>query len=152
MERRQGRQALLLKEIAFGSDEYRLERRLREEVLRKPLGLSLSDEDLAGEETQLHFGLFEPNDRLVACVIAAPLSPTDARIRQMAVAPAEQGKGLGQRIMREMENSLRARGYRKLELDARATAAGFYEKLGYSAVGDPFIEVTVPHFKMVKII
>jgi len=37
------------REIAFGISEYRLECRLREEVLRRPLGLSLSGEDLAGE-------------------------------------------------------------------------------------------------------
>ena len=143
---------MLFKEIAFGTDEYRSEYRLREEVLRRPLGLSLSPEDLAGEESQLHFGLFEPDDTLVACVIAAPLSATNARIRQMAVAPAHQGKGLGQRIMRETEKSLCARGYKSFELDARATAVGFYEKLGYSAVGDEFMEVTVPHFRMEKVV
>ena len=143
---------MLFKEIAFGTDEYRGECRLREEVLRRPLGLSLSPEDLAGEESQLHFGLFEPYDNLVACVIAAPLSPTSARIRQMAVAPAHQGKGIGQRIMLEMEKSLRARGYKSFELDARVTAVGFYEKLGYTAVGDEFMEVTVPHFRMEKVV
>jgi len=68
----------------------------------------------------------------------------------MAVTPARQGKGLGQRIMNETENNLRARGYKSLELDARSSAVGFYRKLGYTVVGDEFIEVTVPHFRMVK--
>jgi predicted GNAT family N-acyltransferase len=143
---------VLFKEIVFGTDEYRREGQLREEVLRRPLGLSLSREDLAGEENQLHFGLVEPDSNLVACVIAAPISGTTARVRQMAVAPAHQGKGLGQRIMQEMENSLRARGFKNLELDARAAAVGFYKKLGYTVVGDEFIEVSVPHFRMVKVV
>jgi predicted GNAT family N-acyltransferase len=147
-----GREPHFLKEIRFESDEYELERQLREDVLRRPLGLSLNDEDLAGEENQLHFGLFDPDSSLVACVIAAPLSPTTARIRQMAVAPAHQGKGLGRRVMHELEKSLRAHGFRNLELDARAAAVGFYKKLGYSVVGDEFIEVTVPHFRMVKVV
>ena len=142
----------VFKEIPFGSDGYELECRLREDVLRRPLGLSLSEEDLAGEETQLHFGLLEPDSNVVACVIAAPISPTTARIRQMAVATDHQGKGLGRRVMHELEKSLRARGFRTLELDARAAAVGFYEKLGYCVVGDEFIEVTVPHFRMVKVI
>jgi len=141
---------MLFKEIVFGTNEYKRECQLRKEVLREPLGLSLSPEDLAGEENQLHFGLFEADDNLVACVIAAPLSPTTARIRQMAVTPARQGKGLGQRIMNETENNLRARGYKSLELDARSSAVGFYRKLGYTVVGDEFIEVTVLHFRMVK--
>jgi predicted GNAT family N-acyltransferase len=150
MEPKGHSQAVLFKEIALGTDEYRRECRLREEVLREPLGLSLSAEDLAGEESQLHFCLFEPDDNLVACVIAAPVSPTAARIRQMAVAPAHQGKGLGRRVMHELEKNLRARGFKNLELDARATAVGFYEKLGYTVVGDEFIEVTVPHIRVVK--
>lgn len=141
---------MIFREIRFGSDEYELERRLRESVLRRPLGLSLSDEDLAGEENQLHFGVVEPDSNLVACVIATPISATTARIRQMAVAPAHQGKALGRRVMLELEKNLRARGFKNLELDARATAVGFYVKLGYTVVGDEFIEVTVPHFRMVK--
>jgi len=141
---------VLLKEIVFGTDEYRRECHLREDVLRKPLGLSLSAEDAAGEESQLHFGLFEPGDNLIASVIAAPLSPTHARIRQLAVSAGHRGKGLGQRIMSEAEKNLRARGFESLELDARATAVSFYTKLGYAVVSDEFIEVTVPHFRMVK--
>ncbi|MBS1564192.1 MAG: GNAT family N-acetyltransferase, partial [Bacteroidetes bacterium] len=30
------------------------------------------------------------------------------------------------------------------------TAVGFYEKLGYVAVGEEFLEVTLPHFVMEK--
>ena len=142
---------MLFKQIGFGTAEYRRECLLREEVLRRPLGLSLSGEDLAGEESQFHFGLFDSVGELVACVIAAPLSPTEAKIRQMAVAPSHQGKGAGRQLMRELEESLRARGFRSFTLDARSSAVGFYEKLGYTTVGGEFVEVTVPHFKMVKV-
>jgi ribosomal protein S18 acetylase RimI-like enzyme len=138
------------REIAFGTPEYRLECRLREEVLRRPLGLPLSEQDLAGEENQIHFGLFEPGDDLVACVVAVPLSPTEARIRQMAVSPPHQRRGLGERMMGELEKTLGSRGFRKLVLNARTSAAGFYAKLGYEIAGDEFVDVTVPHVRMTK--
>ena len=138
------------REIAFGTPEYGLECRLREEVLRKPLGLSLSGEDLANEEHQLHFGLFEPGDHLVACVVAVLLSPTEARIRQMAVSPPHQRRGLGRRILRELESNLKARGFRKLVMKARTSAAGFYETVGYTIAGEEFVDVTVPHVTMIK--
>jgi predicted GNAT family N-acyltransferase len=141
---------LTFREISFGTEEYARECRLREEVLRRPLGLSLTDEDLSRERNQLHFGLFEPNGELVGCVVAVPLSQTDARIRQMAVTPSFQGKGLGRRIMVELEKALAARGFSHFVLDARTSAAGFYEKVGYTVVGDEFMEVTVPHVRMVK--
>ena len=138
------------RKIAFGTLEYELECRLREEVLRNPLGLSLTGEDLADEENQLHFGLFEPGNHLVACVVAVGLSPTEARIRQMAVSPSRQRRGLGRRILRELESDLKARGFRKLVMKARTSAAGFYEKLGYAIVGEEFVDVTIPHVTMIK--
>src|SRR5262245_48057508 len=108
-----GRRAVSFREIAFGTPEYGLECRLRKDVLRTPLGLPLSEADRTGEENQLHFGLFESDGDLLACVVAVPLSPTEARIRQMAVSPAHQRRGLGERMMGELEKTLRARGFRK---------------------------------------
>jgi ribosomal protein S18 acetylase RimI-like enzyme len=143
---------VVFREIVFGTDEYRLECGLRNDVLRKPLGLSLTVEELAKEEDHLHFGLFEPDDNLVACVVAVKLSPIDARIRQMAVSPIHQRRGLGKRIMNELEANLRSRGFTNLVLHARASAVGFYKKLGYSVIGDEFIDVTVAHFRMVKVV
>ena len=139
-----------LREIAFGSEDYARERRLRDEVLRKPLGLSLEDEDPSPERNQLHYGLFDPDGALVACVLAAPISPTEARIRQMAVSPARQGKGLGRQLLEEVESDLQARGFRYLQLSARSSAVGFYEKMGYGAVGEEYASLTLPHLQMVK--
>ena len=139
-----------LREIPYGTEDYERERRLREEVLRSPLGLSLRDEDVAGEEDQWHFGLFDPGGELLACVLAVPLVPTEARIRQMAVSPAHQGNGLGRRLLREVEGRLRASGFHRLELSARTSATGFYEKLGYGAVGGEYVSHTIPHVRMVK--
>jgi ribosomal protein S18 acetylase RimI-like enzyme len=144
--------AVVFKEILVGTDEYRLECELRNEVLRKPLGLSLTAEELAEDAGQWHFGLFDPAGNLVACVLAAALSPTQARIRQMAVSPAHQRRGLGRRAMKELETALRSRGFTNLVLHARESAVGFYEKLGYTAVGDGFVDVTVPHVRMAKLI
>ena len=140
---------MILREIDFGSDQYRLACQLREAVLRRPLGLPLGDDDLRGEAEQLHFGLFSDNE-LVACVIAVPLSVGAARIRQTAVVPRCQRQGLARTMMRELEAILSARGFTDLSLHARKSAVGFYEKLGYEAVGEEFTEITIPHRKMVK--
>jgi len=140
----------MFREIVYGTETYRLACLLREEVLRRPLGLTLRDEDVAGEKAQLHFGLFAPDGILIGCVVAVPLSPTDVRIRQMAVSPSHQGRGLGRRLMEELEKTLKARGFRHFVLDARTSAAGFYERLGYTVVGEEFLEVTLPHVRMEK--
>ncbi|MBI5687596.1 MAG: GNAT family N-acetyltransferase [Verrucomicrobia bacterium] len=136
--------------IEFGSDAYRKECALRDAVLRAPLGRSLYDEELASEKQQKHFGLFDDAGHLVACVIAVPLSPTEAKIRQMAVSMAHQKQGCGRQIIRSLEEHLAGSGHVHLSMHARASAVGFYEKLGYTKVGPEFMEVGIPHFRMEK--
>jgi predicted GNAT family N-acyltransferase len=48
------------------------------------------------------------------------------------------------------ENIARDRGFKRLNMHARKTAQGFYEKLGYHLEGPEFEEVTIPHIEMVK--
>jgi hypothetical protein len=141
---------MFFREILFESDEYQRACVLRDAVLRAPLGLPLSAVDLKGEADQLHFGLFGDDGDLVACVVAVVVSVDHAKIRQTAVASAFQRQGLGRRIMTELETALAARRFASLSLHARSAAVGFYEKLGYNTVGDEFIELTIPHRKMVK--
>ena len=138
-------------QIPYGSESFKAKCTLRHEVLRVPIGLSLHDEDLSGERDQLHFGLFD-EDELVACVIAVLLSPTEAKIRQMAVSPEHQGKGWGRRVIEGMEQQLIAEGVTHFAMHARMSAVGFYEKLGYSGIGEEFTEVGLPHVRMEKTI
>ncbi|MFO1489638.1 MAG: GNAT family N-acetyltransferase [Kiritimatiellia bacterium] len=112
--------------------------------------MNLYDENLHAEKDQLHFGLFDGRENLVACVIAAGQSPTETKIRQMAVAPEEQGKGYGRTLLESVESVLSARGVTNLSMHARKTAAGFYATLGYMTYGNDFIEVGLPHVEMRK--
>jgi GNAT superfamily N-acetyltransferase len=68
----------------------------------------------------------------------------------MAVLSGLQGKGIGRVIMTFAENIARDRGFKRLNMHARKTAQGFYEKLGYHMEGPEFEEVTIPHVEMVK--
>lgn len=140
---------MIFQQIEFGSDAYREECELRQRVLRTPLGLNLYDEDLSRENSQLHFGLFDGKD-LVASVIAVALSPTQAKIRQMAVDRSQQGRGRGRQLLESLERELGRRGFSHFALHARVAAAGFYEKLGYSRTGAEFAEIGIPHIKMEK--
>ena len=141
---------MIFREIAFGSDDFAKELLLRDDVLRAPLGLSLSDEDVERERDQLHFGLFAGDGEMLACVIAAPLSPTEAKIRQMAVGTDHQRSGHGSEIIQSLENELARRGFFHLWLHARLPAVGFYQKLGYRKVGEEFTEVGITHLRMEK--
>ena len=145
-----GQPVLTLSQIEYGSSQYLAARELRQDVLRSPLGLELGPEDLKEEQSQLHFGLFDAEGRLLACVIAVCQPGAKAKIRQTAVDPGYRRQGLASTMMRQLEEFLAARGIDSVTLHARRSAIGFYRKLGYETVGREFTEVTLPHRKMVK--
>ena len=142
--------AMKFQEIKFGSSDYRKECELRNKILRIPIGLSLFDDNLGIEEQQMHFGLFDQDKNLIACVIAVACTPTEIKIRQMSVESKHQGKGYGRRIINAVEEKLLQQGFTHFCLNARITAAGFYEKLGYIRVGHEFTEVGLAHIRMEK--
>lgn len=140
---------MALRVIAYGSPEYHRMVELRNAVLRKPLGLVFSEEELQRDMHDILIAAFD-EDIMLACCILTSEGPNACKLRQMAVQKNRQGKGIGAAIIGFAENIARDRGYRKIIMHARSTAVGFYEKLGYSTFGDQFEEVTIPHFSMQK--
>jgi GNAT superfamily N-acetyltransferase len=140
---------MAIKVIDHGSDDYKQMIALRQLLLRKPLGLSFSDEELAEEVNDILIGCFD-EDKLEGCCLLTESVPGVLRLRQMAVISGLQGKGVGRAILQFAENIARDRGYKKMTMHARKTALGFYEKLGYTAMGEEFIEVSIPHYLMEK--
>lgn len=136
-------------QIAYGSPSYQKELLLRDAVLRKPLGLALENDDLSQEGYQWHFGLFD-GDHLIACVIAAPMSEELIQLRQMAVSSQFQGHGFGRLLVQTLEKTLWEKGFKKIILHARVQVFGFYVRLGYTSIGEPFEEVGIPHQCMQK--
>lgn len=140
---------MALKIIDHGSPEYTLMVKLRDDILRKPLGLGFTPEELESEKENMLIGAFEEEDLLGCCMLVEEKADT-LRLRQMAVLNDLQGKGIGRALMNFAENLARDRGYRKLNMHARKNAIGFYEKMGYRVASDEFLEVTLPHFVMEK--
>lgn len=131
------------------SPEYDQALKLRQQILRAPLGLDINLEDLNLEKEQLHFGLLT-DKQLIACITAIPLNKNKAKIRQMAVSENSQGKGLGSKLLHSASEILREKGFSEIELNARKSAVGFYKKYGFEICGEEFIEVKIPHYKMRK--
>ncbi len=140
---------MALKILDYGSPEYHQMVQLRNDILRKPLGLRFSPEELEEEKGEILIGAFE-DEKMLGCCMLIKEDANTVRLRQMAVLNNLQGKGIGRALMQFAENIARDIGYKKLSMHARVTAVGFYEKLGYHVVGDQFEEVTLPHYVMEK--
>lgn len=138
---------MICRQLEFDSPEYDASLRLREDVLRKPLGMKLRLQDQRGEQAQLHFGAFE-DGRLVGVVIFVRDEKPNGKLRQMAIAPSQQGKGVGAQLLACVHAFAKAQGYSALTLNARETARSFYAKNGYAPFGALFTEVGIQHVAM----
>ena len=122
---------------------------LREEVLRKPLGMSLKNEDLSKDHTDVIF-IAETGAEDIGCLMLHEHDSEVIQFRQMAVYDKWQGRSIGRQLILAAELLCRQKEYRKIILHARSTAIGFYASLGYMAVGDEFTEVGIAHYIMEK--
>lgn len=117
---------------------------LRRAVLRG--GVAGADVHYAEDNDPDSFHLGAEDDG--AMVAVATLAPVPTllrpgarawRLRGMAVAPEQQGSGVGRRLMDEIYQRLRERDGQVLWADGRDTALGFYRRMGMDIVGDAFV-------------
>jgi predicted GNAT family N-acyltransferase len=137
-------------EVDFATPEYDDTVALRDKILRKPLNLEFSVEELAKEYTDIHLAAYDEAWILRGCLVLTPKPEKVMKMRQVAVDTAAQSTGIGRAIVEKCEVITRLKGYELMELSARQTAVPFYLKLAYHTEGAQFEEVGIAHFKMVK--
>jgi predicted GNAT family N-acyltransferase len=140
---------MALKIIDYGTADYQKMVKMRDEILRRPLGQSFSNAELEEEKKNLLIGAFE-DDQMLGCCMIVENDPLKAQLRQIAVLNNLQGKGIGRALVLFAENLARDHGYKKMCMDARKNTVHFFEKMGYKVTGDEFIKLTIPHLKMEK--
>jgi GNAT superfamily N-acetyltransferase len=135
--------------IGHGTRAYDQMVALRMELLRRPLGLSFTEEQLAKEKDDILVGAFE-KDTIIGCCVLTGYNAETIQLRQMAVQQDIQHKGTGRHIIAFAEKTAREKGYTIMIMHAREVALGFYQKCGYTARGEQFTEVGIPHYYMEK--
>ncbi len=140
---------LELRKIEYNSKEYQHTLKLRDRILRFPLGLRLTPQELVKDECDIHLGGFF-GEELIACLILSVVAAQRMKMRQVAVDEKRQGIGIGAQLVRFSEQIARENQMTTLELSARSTAVDFYLRQGYQVVGDAYSEQKIPHIKMTK--
>ena len=142
---------IIVKLINYNSEEYKFEIELRNNVLRKPLGMNLYDENLKSEINDFHIGAFV-NNKLVGVLILTPINDVDMKMRQVAVDEKFRQTNVGRKMVLFSEEFSSKKGYKSIQLNARSTAVGFYTKQSYTIISDLFLEINIPHYKMQKVL
>ena len=71
-----------------------------------------------------------------------------AGIGRMAADASVRGRGHGAAVLEELHRQAVLRGVTEIELHAQVSARGFYERAGYTAVGEEYEEAGIPHVTM----
>jgi predicted GNAT family N-acyltransferase len=140
--------------IEHGSRQYDQAVRLRDRILRQPLGLRFTGEQLSAESSCLHVAGFV-DDQIVACCVIADRDQDWFKIRQVAVDLKFQRMGLGRQLMTFVHDHIASTGVSdqvKIYCHARKVAQPFYVQLGYRSVGRYFEEVSIQHIRMEKVL
>ena len=136
--------------VSSTSAQYALTVALRHEVLRIPLGLAFTLDQLASESGSHHLAAFDEEGHILGCLMLTPHGEGEVQMRQVAVKPEMQGTGLGRALVEEAERRARELGFTRMMLHARDVAIDFYARLGYGREGDLFTEVGITHQQMAK--
>lgn len=142
---------LTFRAIRHGGVEYAAAVDLRRRVLRLPLGLDYSPQDLAGEVNDWHLVGVDPQTaETVGVLVLARVTGEQVKMRQVAVEESRRGHGVGRSLVQFAESFAAEQGFAKMTLHARDVAVAFYQRLGYAAEGEPFVEVSIVHRRMCK--
>jgi GNAT superfamily N-acetyltransferase len=135
-------------QVKVDSWEYQQALVLRDDYLRRPLGISFTAQELLNENIAVHVVAFNP-PVVIGCGLALEQGNW-IKIRQMVVHPDYQGQGIGSRILQHLEEIFSRQNYHRFYLHSRYDRRGFYLKNGYQTKGEPFLEVGIIHQRMEK--
>ena len=72
----------------------------------------------------------------------------DGHIGRVAVLQEARGLGVGVALMQAAIAAAQRQGHSAVELTAQTHALAFYERLGFTAFGDIFLDAGIPHRSM----
>lgn len=139
---------VLIKRIALEDPLYEEERKLRNRILLRPIGIP----DYGWEQNDMnswHFVAVE-NDKVVGCVVLVRLDEKASKTQliQMAVEKDFQGRGIGRMLVEHLVEFASKQEVQEIQIHARDDVTAFYEQLGFEIVGEPFLEVGIKHRHM----
>lgn len=104
-----------------------------------------AEPEVDGRDQQCVHALLYDGDELVGTARIF-VDETPRVVGRVAVYPARQGQGLGTILMEHIQAEL---GEAPAELHAQAHLEAWYTRLGWSRIGEVFVEAQIPHVMMV---
>jgi predicted GNAT family N-acyltransferase len=103
------------------------------------------DGDPASVSTAMHVVLYRQGIPVATGRLLLPRDREGAHIGRVAVLEEHRGIGAGRMVMNVLHANALSRGIHDITLAAQIHAIGFYERLGYKARGDVFVDAGIEH-------
>ena len=139
---------MFVKIAALTSKEYQDALYVRKSVFVKEQQIPLEIEVDQNEANAVHLVLYNDQEEPIA---AGRYRVVDglAKAERICVLASERGTGAGAQIMEALEKHAAEQGLKHVKLSAQAQAVPFYERIGYHAISEEYLEQNIPH-KMMK--
>jgi predicted GNAT family N-acyltransferase len=131
-----------------GDAERRAALALRHEVFVGEQGVPPELEIDEHDQTALHLLALADGQIVGTCRLV--LVDHIAKFGRLVVARSARGAGIGSALLGEAERRARAQGATDMVLTAQTSAIGLYERAGYTARGDVFLDAGIEHMTMEK--
>lgn len=137
-----------MKIAELGSKEYQDALSVRTNVFVKEQQIPVEIEVDENEANAVHLVLYNEQEQPIA---AGRYRVVDglAKAERICVLASERGTGAGAKIMEALEHHAAEQVLPAVKLSAQAHAIPFYEKIGYHAITEEYLEQNIPH-KMMK--
>lgn len=120
-------------------------RRIRESVFIQEQGVPPEQEWDSDDVTATHFLAYEDDFAIGTVRLLA-----DGCIGRMSVLKDWRGMCVGEKLLKAAINEAERLGLKQQVLTAQMHAIGFYERLGFTAISEEFIEAGIPHIDMLR--
>ncbi|PWQ97578.1 GNAT family N-acetyltransferase [Leucothrix arctica] len=131
--------------VTFEGEDEQSIRAIRESVFVNEQGIS-ADIDFDGLDVKAMHALAYLNDIVVG--IGRMLD--DGHIGRIAILKAYRGQKVGSKIVLSLIDDATKKGYSRVYLGSQKHANGFYQRLGFTAYGEEFMDAGIVHISMEK--
>jgi YbgC/YbaW family acyl-CoA thioester hydrolase len=123
---------------------------LRREVFIDELAIGLDMDADAQDDGAVHALVRNRLGQALATARLVQEGPEVARIARVAVSRTMRSTGFGRIVMQALMQLAAERGDSRVVLQSQCSAEGFYTRLGFAPIGEPYDEAGVPHIDMAR--